>query len=714
MSRDFALVGTRLQWEAAAHRATHVDPGGRVVLDWTEVGSADPAPFAPPPPVPGGMAFDSGCRLFRSVPREGRVERVLWRPERPAGEVSAPVELFRPVEGGAAGDFRPGEAPRALRAPLGIAVDSADRLFIAEADAGRVLVYDLWSRTLLRRVSTPVRPLDVAAHGGRAAVLLEGGGALLLLTARGPVRRVPLHLPLDEPVSRIGIPPCGCGFTLLTSPGTEEAGLVGLKLDVEGGTLREAYRIPASYGTAIAFAGDRDVVVARRPAESFLRFDWKLLQPRPPLRARGYAGEGIVRTPDGRIAFPAEGGLRHAIELPVRHVSRGVVIVGPLDGGEYRRAWGRVFVDACAPRGTALRVSSHTSDEEGEGPVDTAEAPPRALLARRGGSEIPWASIRAGRGEERTFEAPVAAPPGRYLWLALELIGNTRATPAVAAVRVEKPGHELTRRLPAIFTREPGPADFLHRFLAGPDDLAVTLAGLADARHILLDPRAAPASTLPWLAGFLGLLLDERWSERAKRTAIAEAHWLFRFRGTVPGLRRFLEIALESRVHLIEHFKLRGQGSALLGDTGEAFTTSVLGAGFRVGGQVGTTDEPVPLDGSSLADAFATRAHRFTVIVPASLDRERRDVARWILDLHRPAHTVYDLCTVDSGMRVGRGTHVGLSSVIGHTGGFVPLRLGDGAAGAWGSTIGRGAILGRPRAGTRVDSARVGRGTETG
>jgi phage tail-like protein len=140
-----------------------------------------------------------------------------------------------------------------------------------------------------------------------------------------------------------------------------------------------------------------------------------------------------------------------------------------------------------------------------------------------------------------------------------------------------------SRRLPRTLSRDPGAADFLHRYLSGMEGVLAELEARAALRHVLLDPCATPEDALPWLASFVGLLLDERWSVRAKRTAVAEAAWLFRYRGTVAGLRRFLEIGLESRVVLIEHFKLRGQGAGLLGGAGPEFTSSVLGGGFRVG-----------------------------------------------------------------------------------------------------------------------------------
>ena len=66
-----------------------------------------------------------------------------------------------------------------------------------------------------------------------------------------------------------------------------------------------------------------------------------------------------------------------------------------------------------------------------------------------------------------------------------------------------------------------------------------------------------------------------------------------------------------------------------------------------------------------------------------------------VLEVHRPAHTLVEVCGLDRGLRVGTGLHVGISSMIGHSGGFFPLQLGD-------STLGRDAIVGRPDRGAEV------------
>ena len=130
-------------------------------------------------------------------------------------------------------------------------------------------------------------------------------------------------------------------------------------------------------------------------------------------------------------------------------------------------------------------------------------------------------------------------------------------------------------------------------------------------------------------------------TEDARRKLIQEAMWLFRFRGTVRGLQRFLEIYLGVKPILIEKFRLRGLGGALLGDATGLASGSVLGAGFRIGGAIGESETQV-LTGT-IKDAFDTHAHRFTVIVPAALTEDQMEVVRNILDVHRPAHTLVDV-----------------------------------------------------------------------
>ena len=485
-----------------------------------------------------------------------------------------------------------------------------------------------------------------------------------------------------------------------------------------------------AFATDLVFV-DRDVlVVARLPGQVFLRFRVSAgsREELPHLNARGYDGRGIVPTPDERVLFWDGAAYAHATLARPHYIPRGRVTSFRLDSGRFQTAWGRLFIDACVPKGTAVRAFCLALDEPPEGavvlertpPANTVTMvvhrpdlsppmPPKALVVdaeadqllhrRETGIELPWV-CRGHDDPFQTYEAPVIAEPGRYLWIVLELVGGTRSTPRIRNLRVEYPSHQLLRRLPKLYSRDSIAADFLRRYLAILDGSIHEIDARAGARHALIDPRGTPKDLLPWLGGFVGLVTDERWPEGAKRELIENAIWLFRYRGTVMGLRGFLEIYLGQRVIILEHFKVRGLGGALVGEEDALASSSVVGAGFRVGGRVADEDR-VSINEQSIEDAFETHAHRFSVIIAASLTREQQEVIAYILDVHRPAHTIYELCTVDAGMRVGIGLYTELTSVVGRGAGFGELQVG-------GSLLGRGNLVGRPGPGTRVGGSRLG------
>lgn len=745
--RPFALIRTEDQWRRVAHDRTALE-GGAVQLARDE-GAAGVEHVEPPPapPIAAGLAFDGQCRLYHSLPEEGRVERLMWAADDPLRieqRRPTPLDLFEADEPPGLGDFEAvDEAAGPLLEPVGLAVDENERLFVAESSGRRILVYDLWSRRLLRRVRVGARVFDLAARGDEVYALLGSPAGLLRLNARTETWSLPLPVPLPGLTrpTRLALSPAGEVF-LLDGAGTADAHVVPL--------LRPEQSFAVPFATDIEFQPDDShdsdtsdatdtstiLVIARRPGEDFRRFR---LSPAArdetsSLKARGYDGRGIVLTPDGRIGYWTAKGFRNSVPARARYFDAGRVTTFRLDSGEFHTTWGRIFVDACIPRETEVRAHCVVADEPPEG-ATLARTPPANLLSmtisrpdlsppmpplslvpgagdvkqllhrRETGRELPW--VRREEDDPfETYEAPVIAGPGRYLWVTLELRGNTRFTPRVRAVRAEYPAHDYLRRLPKTFSRDDATASFLRRYLSIFEGTLGEFEARSDARRALIDPRSAPPELLPWLAGFVGLVVDERWPVETRRRLIAEAIWLFRFRGTPRGLARFLEIYTGTRVILIEKFRTRGMGGALVGETGQFSSTSVLGAGFRVGGAVGSEQETV-LTGT-VEDAFETHAHRFSVVIPAALTAEQTDVVRHILEVHRPAHTLYDLCTLDAGMRVGRGLNVGLTSIIGRDNGFAPLQVGGN------SRVGRGAVVGRPEPGTSIGGSRLGTDSRVG
>lgn len=719
---NFAMIHTEDQWRRVAHQNTSLAAEkGVVQLAWEMEARAEiPADL----PAPAALAFDPWCRLYRSIPEEGQVFTLRWGEAGPRDE--EPMPLFQ-TERRQAGEFTLDDAADlTLKGPLGLAVDDEGRLFVAETGRRRILIFDLIDRRLLRRIQFDQPPGDLATDGTRVLALLSASRELAVFDARMGPRIEKLPPSVTQP-SRLAVSPDGDLF-VLDAGGQEQALVVPL--------ARPDEWIAVPYATDLEFATDGTLVVARAPGQDFRRFriqpgaQWEL----PYLRARHYDGRGIVRTPDGIIGFWTAKGFAHATLARVRYVPQGRVTSFRLDSGKFQTVWGRMFIDACIPKGTSVRAYCLVLDEPPEAvdlllctpPANTLAVtihrpdlsppmPPETLVSnirtlqsfhrRAQGREFPWMCPTVQEPFE-TYEAPVIGAAGRYLWVVLELHGTSSRTPRIKSLRVEYPSHDLLQRLPRLYSHDVTAADFLRRYLAILEGGVRELDLNAMARHILMDPVAAPEQVLSWLAGFIGLILDERWPLRVKRELIKSGIWLFRFRGTVMGLKRFLEIYLGRAVTIIEHFKVRGLGGAFVGEEDALASRAILGSGFRIGGRLGEQEQASITD-QSIEDAIQTHAHRFSLVIPQSLDQEQKEIIEHILEIHRPCHTLYDICTADAGMKAGVSLYVALTTIVGRLAGFDQLQVGS-------SVLGRRHILGRPQSGTRPGSSRLGDDSRVG
>jgi phage tail-like protein len=83
------------------------------------------------------------------------------------------------------------------------------------------------------------------------------------------------------------------------------------------------------------------------------------------------------------------------------------------------------------------------------------------------------------------------------------------------------------------------------------DVLAPAIAAL-DCLHAYLDPGLAPPDFLEWLAGWVGVELDENWPPDRQRAVVAAAVELHRMRGTAAGVRDYLGLVTGGSVEITD------------------------------------------------------------------------------------------------------------------------------------------------------------------
>ena len=94
--------------------------------------------------------------------------------------------------------------------------------------------------------------------------------------------------------------------------------------------------------------------------------------------------------------------------------------------------------------------------------------------------------------------------------------------------------------------------DFLARFLLifesvlGPIDRTV-----GNLSHYF-NPDLSPADFLPWLGGWVGIVMDHRWPEGRRRDLIRSAAELYHWRGTRRGLTTFVRLYCGTAPEIIE------------------------------------------------------------------------------------------------------------------------------------------------------------------
>jgi phage tail-like protein len=102
--------------------------------------------------------------------------------------------------------------------------------------------------------------------------------------------------------------------------------------------------------------------------------------------------------------------------------------------------------------------------------------------------------------------------------------------------------------LPAILQED----EFAMRFVGGLDDVLAPILVTLDCLVDYFDPALTPTDFLEWLAGWVGIEVDEAWETERRRAAVATAVEMYRMRGTISGLRANLEVLSGGQVEITD------------------------------------------------------------------------------------------------------------------------------------------------------------------
>jgi phage tail-like protein len=617
-------------------------------------------------------------------------------PSAPFGSPSSPylqpTLLFDELRGVL--ELQPEASPHAADPPRGVAIDVDGDIYRVDDD-GRLIV--------------------VSCDGSAAPVLCEPGilaqPAGLALDRRGflyvadpAARRVVVLLPDDASVPAIlgGGGPIG----LLVEPidvAVSPAGFVYVA-DRAGGRIAvfsAGMRPLTSFGTAAApnraarpiavmIDADGSLLVAdawlprlQRYASDTTRIaDVELATLLAPL-AGGDIAKGALDRAYGKrmprfivgncgpcMSLENDGGARLAevhkalrlLALGRRFEAKGIFISRALDAGTPNTPWHRIeveFADAPPPQ-TRVVVETLASDDPT--PVTHSWIGPRDAT----GAAIPFTADLS--------EQLVLSPQGRFLWLRVTLESDDgNGTPSVRAIRAFYPRVSWLDLLPSAYRRDPAAASFLDRFLALFERVFTGIEDRYVAFSRELDLDAAPRDVIDWLAALIDLSFDPSWPIERRRALVSEAMSLYRMRGTIPGIERYVEIYTGIRPSIVEGWLERPARPSFLGRPG-----SVLGCGLPL---LGNAPSPAILPDDRL---WARYAHRFTIYVYVEDGCDAQlllPAVNRIVEVNKPAHTAHDMLAVYPDARIGLQSRVGLDLVVGAA--TAPgTRLGDGSGAA--------------------------------
>jgi phage tail-like protein len=618
----FAVLRQEADWPGARLAGLEADLDGTLTL--RALPATDPYDGPAMPCAPSGIAVDSIGDLYVTDTPGNRLVRedLVCGSRHVAGALTA----------------RSRSAVAEFHGPAGVCIGPCGWLFVADTQAGRIVVHarpDLTRRAVWR-------------GGLRAPVAVAGDGDDALLVADLGLGRVLRFRPTGEPDDTVNRRLAQASGRAPRAVAVGPDGLVYVADTDQPGVARFARSgepageplVPARRPSALALVGGV-LYLADELTRQVLLVD---LATGHELGAVGGFHGGVsalTASEDGRVWIKPGPGPDYVLADPGRsRASSGSLVSGPHDAG-LEAEWFRVAVAAQAEEGTSVTL-------------ETAFGAP---------APGPWRT-------EAALDVR-CEPSGRYLWVRVTLSQRddalATATPHLGQVAAATGDRGFAGHLPDVYGRGDGAAD-LTRLVALAESALGDLEDEVGSLSRTVDPAVAPRQFLSWLASWQGFELPARARTPAQiRAVMRRIPDLNERRGTCSGLIDLVELHTGVRPFVYERFADRGIWT--LGGQSRLGTDTMLPSrdvgGFLVGaGRLGETGPENPANtGTELFDEWA---HRITVLVPGGTvaTTDRRLVGD-LVEQEKPAHVICHLCFVEPGLRVGVQARLGIDAVVG-------------------------------------------------
>lgn len=223
------------------------------------------------------------------------------------------------------------------------------------------------------------------------------------------------------------------------------------------------------------------------------------------------------------------------------------------DSGSEDTVWHRIVIDAFIPDEANINISYVISDNKDFGNINKLISDKNSvkdnIIELNSNENINWNKLLPNPTNALIESA------GRYIWLKIELITRSTALPVLKTIQLYYPSISYLRYLPAVYSKDKQSRDFLVRFLSLFEKFFSEMENRIDHIERYFDINIVDEEFCKWLSTWVAIPNSLQWPHDLLKELIKKAPELYKFGGTVKGLKEIIKLYLGSNPFIIEYFQ---------------------------------------------------------------------------------------------------------------------------------------------------------------